>query len=141
MAAQQQGELKSLALSAKVFLGEIDLGVDTTIRQRALDASCPTGGIYQIFVAGLIPSGLVVPAGAYLLNDAEQWNYYTGGALPAYLSNINSSVQKYVDVSILNGVDLTPMKGAKFLVGYGTTSDEMLTTGCYKEIYEAREGW
>jgi len=86
-----------------------------------------------------MPNGLPVAAGPWLLDTVAHWNHYTGGALPEYLGNINTTQAQQVDVSILNGVDVSGMKGAEFLLGYGTTDQEMLANGCYRKVYVVQD--
>lgn len=86
-----------------------------------------------------MPAGKPVPEGIYLLPADRNWTYYTGGALPDYLSSISAARASHVDVSILDGVDVTDLIGAQVLVGYGTDDQEMLAAGRYRAIYTVQD--
>ena len=126
LGARRIGALASLTLGANVYFGAIDLG--------ALAAgSFAAGGPYNVYVAAVAPSG-----GIYLLDVNRNWSLYSGGPLPEYVSNATLDATQHYYVSILDGADLTSVIGARFLVGYGTDDQEMLTAQRYREIYVAQ---
>ena len=93
---------------------------------------------YYVYVAAIVPaSGTnVVFAGTYLLNDRKQWDLFSGGPLPAYLSYLAGNETLSVYLPILDHVDLTGLTGIVVLVGFGTSDQEMLAARRYSVVFE-----
>ena len=52
-----------------------------------------------------------------------------------FMSGINlSSNQDLVSLQILDNLDVSSLIGSHVYVGYGTTADEMLNAGRYREV-------
>jgi alpha-tubulin suppressor-like RCC1 family protein len=127
--ARRLGGLVSLTLGANVYFGAIDLGA-------LASGTFAAGGPYKVWVAALVPSGInAVPAGVYMLDSVRGWSYYAGGPLPEYVSNVTLDQTQHYFISVLEGVDLSGLVGARILVGYGTDDQEMLGARRYREIY------
>lgn len=139
LAVSKVGDLNSLSLDSNVYLGAIDLG-DQTMSLRTNSSRLQSSqNRYKIYVAALVPGGLPVQSGFYFLNSDANWSYYSGGALPEYLSNIDSALTSHVDVSILESVNVSSLIGAQIYVGYGTDDQEMISAGRYRPIYTVKE--
>jgi hypothetical protein len=141
LAASKDGVPSLLRLGARIYIGEPDLGNGAP--KQALGVSTAgkrqgralPGGSYKLYVGASVPAGTPVSPGIYILPANRVWLYYTGGALPEYLSNISYAQASHVDISILDGMDVSLFKKAEILVGFGTDDREMLKAGRYRAIY------
>ena len=67
--------------------------------------------------------------------EGSGWQPYKGGTVPAYLNDVSGSGVGEIGLKILESTDLTGMSGAQFLVGFGTSAEEMVTAGRYRVMY------
>ncbi|CAK0780739.1 hypothetical protein CCP4SC76_7580001 [Gammaproteobacteria bacterium] len=83
----------------------------------------------NLYVAALTPNGTL-----YQLDAHGAWGPLTQ-PMASYRLNVdlNEKTQK-VYTPILNNADLTGLVGARFFVGYGVDSNEMIKAGRYREI-------
>ncbi|MBM2813220.1 MAG: hypothetical protein HW416_3979 [Chloroflexi bacterium] len=126
MAARKTGALVSLTLGANMYFGSIDLG--------ALAAgSFSASSTFKVYVAAIAPNG-----GIYLLDTNRNLSLYNGGPLREYVNNVTLGPTLHYFVSILDGMNLSELIGARILVGYGTDDQEMLAAQRYREIYVAQ---
>lgn len=125
--ARRLGGIAGLTLGSNVYFGAIDLG--------ALAGTFSADGPYKVFVAAMVPAGISgILAGLYLLSR-DGWSYYNGGPLREYVTNATLDATQHAFVSIVENADLRGLIGTRIFVGYGTSDDEMLATGRYREIY------
>ncbi|NTV13120.1 MAG: hypothetical protein HGA96_04195 [Desulfobulbaceae bacterium] len=140
LALDKAGGLRSLTLGANVYLVSND-------KENQANKSAPmksfsqqsSSNLYKIYVAALVPEGLSITPGYYFLNGDRAWSYWSGGALPEYLSNIDAALAPHADVSILEGMDVSPYIGTQIYVGYGIDDQEMIAASRYRAIYTVKD--
>ena len=87
---------------------------------------------YNIYVAALAGSGLGLSW--YQLDANRSWGTLNW-PMAQFLSGITlSSNVDSITLQILDGVDVSSLIGSHIYVGYGTSADEMLTAGRYREV-------
>ena len=103
---------------------------------------------YNMFVDILIPKGrpgltgagiVTVPVGAdtlYFKTSSANWQTFTGGEMPAYISNVAANQVDSIALEVLQNTDLSNLRGAKFYVGYGTSAEEMIAKERYRILYQ-----
>lgn len=127
--ATRSGDLSRLSL--QVDLDAAVLGRDGRFSGQGFAAAC---GPCLVYVAAVYNDTL-------LLAD-EQHNWVTplpqqisNNALPAFLRGVQVSSQARLTVDILQQVDVSGMPGAQILVGYGSSTQEMLAAGRYYPVF------
>ncbi len=97
----------------------------------ATRATRAAGGSHNVYVAASTGSGLAW----FQLDAGGSWG---GLAWPmaAFMSGVSlSSRTDSVVVEILDGVDVSGLVGARIYVGYGSSADDMLAAGRYREVF------
>jgi len=124
-----------------------NLSLKSRIRRNA-GSFAADDGIYQLFIVILVPDGKpgLTASGApgaavsgntlYVKTSGATWQTYTGGVLPAYMSNVAGSQVDSIALEILTNTDLSRMSGAQFYVGYGTTPEEMVAAERYRLMFQ-----
>ena len=88
--------------------------------------------IYNVYVAAYAGSGPVL--NWYQLDANHSWGPMIW-PIAQFMSGINlSSNQDLVSLQILDNLDVSSLIGSHVYVGYGTTADEMLNAGRYREV-------
>ena len=132
---QRSGSNRLLTLSTK-------LKIAPTAQPAAAPTSRPraTQPGYNVYVVALVPGAVIgqpaVPLLVFVRAGATSWGPYVGGPLAAYLSNVAASNDQALLIDILDSTDLSTALGTRFLVGYGTSSDEMLANARFRLVYE-----
>ena len=120
-----------------------NLSLKSRIRRNA-GSFAADDGIYQLFIAILVPEGKpgLTASGApgsavsgntlFFKTSGLTWQRYAGGAIPAYMSNVAGSQVDTIALDILRNTDLSRMSGAQFYVGYGTTPEDMIAAERYR---------
>lgn len=135
---QHLGSVSNLTLTTRIYLDAPNF-VQQAMSSSGYVSQMSSSGLYKIYVAAYAPDGLQIPIGFYFLNSNSNWAYYTGGTLPEYLSNINAAQTAYVDITILEGVDVSTLIGTQIYVGYGIDDQEMISATRYRAIYTIQE--
>ena len=92
---------------------------------------------YNIYVAAFLPAGT---AGL----SESTWFVYPNSRvwaplsipIAAYLEGLSESATDTVQIDLLQSLDVTGVAGAEIYIGYGTSSDEMLSAGRYRGVYK-----
>lgn len=116
-------------------------------RLRGEGGFAADAGRYDIFVAILVRAGrpgltaaggpgVPVNADTVFLKASGNWQAYTGGALSAYLSNVEAPQVDAVAVNVLANTDISGISGTQFWVGYGTSAEEMIASWRLRLMYE-----
>ena len=94
---------------------------------------------YSIYVAALAPSGVLglTSAAWFVLPATRSWTLL-GSPIAAYLEGLAQTATNSVEITVLQGLDVTGLVGTEIYIGYGTSSDEMLTAGRYRGIYKVQ---
>ncbi|MBS4096088.1 MAG: hypothetical protein KGZ83_04530, partial [Sulfuricella sp.] len=127
--ASRSGDLSRLNLSVEIKPGTLNVG--GLVTRHGFASAC---GPCEIYVAALYNDML-------LLSD-EKRNWVTplpeqikNNALPAFLRGVQVSSQTKLTVDILQQVDVSGFPGARILVGYGSSVQEMLGAGRYYPVF------
>ena len=131
---QRSGSNQLLTLSTRLKVASIaQPAAAAPFRPRAAQPG------YNVYVVALVPGAVIgqpdVPLLVFVHAGASSWGQYVGGPLAAYLSNVSASNDALL-IDILESTDLSTALGTRFLVGYGTSSDEMLANSRYRLVYE-----
>lgn len=139
VATTKIGTNERLTLNSDISLQDFLKGAAPLERRKPLSRA--SGG-YNVYVAAIIPGApatVVTPArpvAIFLKTLLAGWQPYLGGPLAEYLRGVSESSDKKIVVDILTSTDISALIGTKFLLGYGTDSDEMIRAGRYRVVYE-----
>lgn len=89
---------------------------------------------YKLYIAALVPGGVLLPsATVFLLNRSQAWQFM-GSPLAEYLSGVNDN--SYQLVQLFDHIDATLLSGTRIYVGYGVTDQEMIAAGRIRLVYQ-----
>ncbi|MDH3998270.1 MAG: hypothetical protein OET90_05470, partial [Desulfuromonadales bacterium] len=127
------GALENLTL-------DIELNLNDVLAE--LQPRSTGGAVYNVYVAALIPAATLNAAqdAIFTLNSSNLWSHYLGGALPAFMHNVEvASADHRLVLQILSSLDVSQLVGTTIFVGYGTSDSEMLANGRYRAVYTVLE--
>jgi len=111
---------------------------------KVLSAGTPAGegqfaAGYNVYVGALAPAGVMgLPSATWFVYPASKiWNIL-GTPIAAYLEGIAQDATNTVEISILQGMDVTGLVGAEIYIGYGTSDTEMLQAKRYRGVYQVQ---
>lgn len=134
---QPSGATQTQSLNVQVTLADV---AASTLAAPVRDGHFADAGDvkYKVFVAGLVPSGvlgLTAPA-IYMKDITANW-VLPGSPLAAYLENVLLySQDTAIKIDILSEFDFGLIPGTEFFIGYGTSDMEMLNAGRYRAFYK-----
>lgn len=134
---QPSGVNQSQSLNVQVTLADVTASTLSAPVRDGRFADASTDVKYKVFVAGLVPSGvlgLTAPA-IYMKDVTANW-VLPGSPLAAYLENVLLySQDTAIKIDILSEFDFGLIPGTEFYIGYGTSDMEMLNSGRYRAFY------
>lgn len=103
-----------------------------TVVGKIVPKASEVGSQIQIFVAALLPNGQLY------LNDHGNWKPFTGVPVPSFMSA--QAAAAGVDVPILSNmpIDALGLQGTSIVLGYGSSSDDMLSNNRFAIIATLR---
>ncbi len=121
LAAARSGGLAATSLSA-------------TLRGGTATRSFPRStGNYKVFVAALTAGQ---SAGWFQLDASRSWSALSW-PMAEFMTGVDLGSQTtQIVVDILDSANLVSLGGTTFYLGYGTSADEMLAAGRYRDIYQ-----
>lgn len=111
---------------------------------KVLSAGLPAGegqfaAGYNIYVGALVPAGVLgLPSTTWFAYPASKAWAPLGFPIAPYLEGISQDATNAVEISILQGMDVTGLVGAEIYIGYGISSDEMLEKKRYRGVYQVQ---
>jgi hypothetical protein len=104
----------------------VDAGSAANLRlsARVIPSGEDAGQTGSVFV------GARLPAGNWVFQTPAGFQWWSGGALPAYYTGILAETT----IPILGGGDLSTLRGTEIFVGYGRTAEDMLSKGKVSRI-------
>ncbi|OGA16451.1 MAG: hypothetical protein A3H32_08470 [Betaproteobacteria bacterium RIFCSPLOWO2_02_FULL_63_19] len=95
---------------------------------------------YNVYVAALVPSGVLGLSDAswFVLYPATRAWGELGSPIAAYLEGIAENATNFVEISILQEMDVTGLVGSEIYIGYGTSDTEMLLERRYRGVYKVQ---
>jgi hypothetical protein len=97
--------------------------------------------IYNVYVAALVPGaviGAASPAWYVKPKAPGTWGPLQIPIAPFLENAALNAVDNRVQMDILTNTDISTIVGTEIYIGYGTSSDEMLTAGRYRGIYKVQ---
>jgi hypothetical protein len=83
------------------------------------------GQMGNIYVAALF-------RGALYFNNGSAWVAWTGGAIPAYASNVSLADRS---INVLSNLDVSSIVGAIIIVGYGKDQNDLINNQAYNIVH------
>lgn len=127
--------------------GALALGLSIRIPSKTLTArlGMKSAGIkpnaaasYNVYIAAALPSGQIVSW--FVLLPKAQYPDLSWGALTfpiaAFLENLNPSDDTLITTDVVSNIDPGLLGGATLFIGYGLSSDEMLSSGRYRAFFQ-----
>ena len=112
----------SYAASASAFGTTTGLVLSGTIQVAGSDI----GRAFNVYVARIVN-------GQYAFYNGASWVSYTSGSYPSYSSGVLPAV---ISIPIYSAsTSVQSLLGAQFLIGYGTSSSEMLSAGRFRTVF------
>lgn len=126
------GTLGSATLTIKLNLSKV-LSSATSANQGRFSAG------YNIYVAALVPSGVLglTEATWFVYPSTLVWAVL-GSPIAAYLEGLADNATDTVEISLLQGMDVTGLLGSEVYIGYGTSDVEMLEARRYRGVYKVQ---
>ena len=128
------GSNRLLTLGTRVSLAEPKLG---TSAMRTKPHATAT---YNLYVVAVLAGALPVNVPNVWVRAASGWGPFAGFPIGEYLRNLVANSDQVLLIDILESTDLSTAVGTRFYVGYGISSEEMLTTGRFRLVYEVKAG-
>ena len=128
------GSNRLLTLGTRISLIEPRLAV-TASRARPQAA-----GSYNLYVVAVLAGALPVNMPTVWVRAASGWGPFVGFPVGEYLRNLAANSDQVLLIDILESTDLSTAVGTRFFVGYGTSSEEMLSSGRFRLVYEVKAG-
>lgn len=96
-----------------------------------------SGGLYKVYVASLLPSGVLgLSQPAIFVKDISQNWGPVGSPLAAYLENVLLySQDTNIKLNVIADFNFGLISGAEFYIGYGISDTEMLSSGRFRGFY------
>ena len=128
----KSGPSSQLTLSARVSLADARLNTPSARSRPRTSAS------YNLYVVAVLGGQVAQVAGAPRLwaRASPGWAPVTTFPIDEYLRGVAANSDGVLLIDILDSTDLSTAVGTKFYVGYGVDSEEMLTSGRYRLVYE-----
>lgn len=94
---------------------------------------------YNIYVAALVPSGVLgLTSATWFVYPATGAWAELGSPIAAYREGIAENATDSVEISILQGMDVTGLVGSEIYIGYGASDTEMLSQSRYRGVYKVQ---
>ena len=127
------GSNRLLTLGTRVSLAEPKLGAS------GLRAKPHATGSYNLYVVAVL-AGVPVNVPTVWVRAASGWGPFVSFPIGEYLRNLTANSDQVLLIDILESTDLSTAVGTRFFVGYGTSSEEMLSSGRFRLVYEVLAG-
>ena len=127
------GSSRQLTLSTRVSLSDPRLTVVAT-RERRQESSG-----YNLYVVAVLDGAVttqVVGLSKIWVRETRGWGPFVGFPIGEYLRGVATNSNAVMLIDILESSDLSTAVGTRFFVGYGTSSEEMLSSGRFRLVYE-----
>lgn len=138
---KKAGSNRNLSLSTLVNLSNFAPAQISSAGKVASNAFAAANG-YNVYVAALLPGKVVngtasdATLAIFMKTALSSWQPYLGGPMTEYLNGVASSNDNKVLIDVLTDSDLSMLIGAQLLVGYGVDSNEMISAGRYRVVYQ-----
>lgn len=127
------GSSRQLTLSTRVSLADPKLSVATTRERRQASSG------YNLYVVAVLEGAVtaeVVGMPKIWVRATPGWGPFVGFPIGEYLRGVATNSNAVLLIDILESADLSTAVGTRFFVGYGTSAEEMLSSGRLRLVYE-----
>ncbi|OYT93925.1 MAG: RCC1 repeat-containing protein [Burkholderiales bacterium PBB3] len=128
------GSNRLLTLGTRVSLADAKLGA------AALRAKPHATGSYNLYVVAVLAGALPANVTPVWVRAASGWGPFVNFPVGEYLRNLTANSDQVLLIDILESTDLSTAVGTRFFVGYGTSAEEMLSSGRFRLVYEVLAG-